>query len=87
MKNASRLLYIVSAVFAAGFIYETVHTATAYNSSFEAPLGMYILAYSVFYLLPFVICLIAAILLARHAGQEDGVQKVRFKRLKKKNYR
>ena len=86
MRNASRLLYIVCGIFAAGFVFETFRTVLDYNETYSAPLRLYVLTYIVFYLIPAATAFIVARLLAKHAGNEGGVEKVNFKRLRKKNY-
>ncbi len=87
MKNASRLLYIVSAIFTVGFLYETVRTVLSYDVTMSAPLYLYILSYCVFYLLPAMGTFIVGRLLAKRSGGDDAIHKVQYKKLKKRNYR
>ena len=91
MKNASRLLYLVSGIFAFGFLYESVRLLTTYDAGRPAPMGMYLLAYLLFYLLPSVLFLILAVALGRKAEREEkgpvDLSRMKYRKTNRKNYK
>lgn len=87
MKNASRLLYIVSALFAGGFLAECGRLLVRYDASYPMPEHAYLLSYALIYLVPALLFFLLARLAAKKAEGEQGMKKVRFGKLGKKGYR